>query len=112
LIVAQDVVMGGVSDDDFDWQLQTCTTNVLIVLMDVIPSMEDTQVRLVTQRRRELIVRIFQHCDVWGLHVFTDVVGAFMHKKNRGESLIDIRSHLYGDFTYTSATVQLRRRGT
>ena len=59
------------------------------------------------QRREELIVRILQHCDVWGLHVFKDVVGATMYMKNRGESLIDIRMHMYGDFAYTSAKVQL-----
>jgi hypothetical protein len=75
--------------------------------MNATPSMEDAQVRLATQRRRELIVRIFQHCDVWGLHVFKDAAGAFMYKKNRGESLIDIRMHTYKDFTYISAKVQL-----
>jgi hypothetical protein len=109
LIVAQYVVMEGVSDDDFEWQFQTCIASVLIVLMDTIPTMEDAQVRLVTQRREELIVRIFQHCDVWGLHVFKDVVGAFLYKKNRGESLIEIRMHMYGDVTYISAKVQLRQ---
>jgi hypothetical protein len=91
--------------DVFEWQLQTCIANVLIVLMDAIPSMEDAQVRLAIQRRRELIVRIFQHCDMWGLHVFKDTVGAFMYKKNRGESLIDVRMHTHKDFTYISVKV-------
>ena len=75
MVVAQYVLMEGVSDDDFEWQLQTCIANVLIVIMGATPSMVDAQVRLAAQRRRELIVRIFQHCDVWGLHVFKDVVG-------------------------------------
>ena len=96
MVVAQYVLMEGVSDDDFEWQLQTCIASVLIVLMDTIPTMEDAQVRLATQRREELIVRIFQHCDVWGLCVFKDVAGAFLYEKNRGESFIDIRMHLCG----------------
>ena len=58
LIVAQYVVMEGVSDDDFEWQLQTCIASVLIVRMDTIPTMEETQLRLATQGRKELIVRI------------------------------------------------------
>ena len=107
MVVAQYVLMEGVSDDDFEWQLQTCIASVLIVLMDTIPTMEETQLRLATQRRKELIVRIFQHCDVWGLHVFKDAVGAFLYRKNRGEGFIGIRMHMYGDFSYISANVQL-----
>jgi hypothetical protein len=77
--------------------------------MDAIPSMEDAQVWPAIQRRRVLIVRIFQHCDVWGLHEVKDAVWAFVYKKNRGESLVDIRMHMYGYFTYISAKVQLRQ---
>ena len=63
MLVAQYGVLDGVSDHDFDWQLQTCSARVLIVLVDTIQTTEQTQLRLAKERREELILRLFQQCD-------------------------------------------------
>ena len=41
--MAQYVVMGGVIEGDFDFQLKNCRASVLIVLMDTIHTTEQTQ---------------------------------------------------------------------
>ena len=64
LRVAQYVVMDGVTDDHFDFQLQNCCASVLIVLMDTIHTTEKTQLREAQSRRAQLMVRLFQQKDI------------------------------------------------
>ena len=77
--------------------------------MDTIQSMESTALRKAKRKRQELILRLFDQSDLWGAHVVGDAVWAFLHRKNRGEILIDIRKHVHGDSRHISATVQLQK---
>ena len=82
MLVAQYVVMHGVSDDDFDFQLQSYLASVLIVLMDTIHTTEKTQLREAQSRRAQLMVRLFQQEDIWAVQPLIDARGAFLLRKN------------------------------
>ena len=100
--------MHGVSDDDFDFQLQNCLASVLIVLMDTIHTTEKTQLREAQNRRAQLMVRLFRQKDIWTVQPLIDARGAFLFRKNCVEGSPKLRMEMEGVFRYASANVHLQ----